>query len=277
MGIESGAPRRRLGIDDLLGAGKEIVPSRGRRVRQTRLGCQAGMPSRADHVQKERPAVQLAVDRALLPDRWNYVVDHIFRNVVIPGFGNIGLDERRHFDEWRLADIDVPCALLVLGLGDEALDPEAFDRGDLVVDSRELGVYRCNAGMQVLDPLIECGRKRTVRGKGAPNAGLRHCSDAGHTEARNQAAGDELASVDAPLGKFAAVPLPQQVFLFAQSTHLFPNGQCLWDIVSTTELPDGHSWIGIYVRTPGLVAVDAQRRGESKSPAVGFRQAPILP
>jgi hypothetical protein len=77
--------------------------------------------------------------------------------------------------------------------------------------------------MKILDPLVECKRKRTVRGKGAPNAGLRHYTDASQTQARNQAARDELAPVDAPLCQFAAVRLSQQVFLFAQSAHLFPQ------------------------------------------------------
>ena len=97
---------------------------------------------RADHVEQERPAVELAVDRAFLADRGDDVVDDVLRDVVVPRLDDAGLDEGRHFDERRLADIDVPGALLVLGLGDEALDAEAFDRRDLVVEARELGVHR---------------------------------------------------------------------------------------------------------------------------------------
>src|SRR5215467_7757336 len=98
------------------------------------------MPSRADHVEEERPAIQLAVNRALRTNRRDDVIDHILRDVVVPGLDDACLDEGRHFDERRLSYIDVPRALLVLGLSHKALDPEAFDRGDLVVDAREPGV-----------------------------------------------------------------------------------------------------------------------------------------
>ena len=153
--IECRAPWRGLGIDDLLGAGQEVVPGRRRRVGEARLGRHARMPSASDDVEQERPAIQFAVDRVLFADRGNDVVDHVLRNVVVPRLDDVGFDERRHFDERRLPDIDVPGAFLVLGLGDEALDAESLDRRDLIVESGELGVHCRDAGMKVLDPLVE--------------------------------------------------------------------------------------------------------------------------
>ena len=50
----------------------------------------------------------------------------------------------------------------------------------------------------------------------------------------------------------------------------------IWDIISITELLDGHSWIGITSRTPGLVAVDAEKEGSQKSPAVGFDAGNVI-
>ena len=128
-----------------LRAGQEVVPGRGRRIGQAGLAGHARMPSRSDHIEQERPAIELAVDRAFLADRGDDVVDHVLRDVVVPRLDDAGLDEGRHFDERRLADIDVPGALLVLGLGDETLDAEAFDRRDLVVDAR--GTCAFTAGM----------------------------------------------------------------------------------------------------------------------------------
>ena len=212
-------------IDDLLGACEELVPGRGRGVGHARLAGDARMPGRADDVEEERPAIQFAVDGAFRADRRDDVVDHFLWDVVVPRLDDAGLDEGRHFDERRLADIDVPRALLVLGLGDEALDPEAFDRGDLVVDSRELRVHRWNAGMQVLNPLIERWGQRTVRRKGRLDAGLRRDSNSGEAQTRNQAAGEELAPVDSALGQLAARRFPKKVFLFAASTH-FLTSQC---------------------------------------------------
>ena len=129
------------------------------------LAGDARVPARADHVEQERPAIELAVDGAFLADRGNDVVDHVLRDVVVPRLDDVGLDERRHFDERRLPDIDVPGAFLVLGLGDEALDAEALDRRDLIVDPGELRVHGRDAGMKVLDPLIEGRRQRAVRRK----------------------------------------------------------------------------------------------------------------
>ena len=160
MGVERRAPGRCFRIHDLLRACEELVPGRGRRVGHASLARDARMPGRADDVEEERPAIELAVDRAFLANRRDDVVDHLLRNVIVPWLDDAGLDERRHFDERRLADIDVPRALLVLGLGDEALDAEALDRRDLIVDAGELGVHRRNAGMQVLNPLIEGRRQR---------------------------------------------------------------------------------------------------------------------
>ncbi len=74
--------------------------------------------------------------------------------------------------------------------------------------------------MKVLNPLIEGWREGTVRRERRLDAGLRHRSDAGEAQARNQAAGEELAPVDAPLGQFTARRLPKEGFLLIPSTHL---------------------------------------------------------
>src|ERR1700685_2983771 len=104
---------------------------------------------------RNAPAIELAVDRVLGADRRNDVVNNIFRDVLFPRLDHVALDHRRHFDERRLADGDVPGTLLFLGLGDEALDAKTLHRRDLVVDPRELGVHFRNGRMKVLDPLIE--------------------------------------------------------------------------------------------------------------------------
>ncbi len=192
MRIEGGAPRRRPGIDDLLPGGQEIVPGLRRRIGHARLVGDARMPAGPDHVEQERPAVELAVDRVLRTDRGDDVVEHILRDVVVPRLDDIGLDHRRHLHERRLADIDVPGALAVLRLGDEALDAEALDRRDLVVDAGELGVHGRDAGMKILDPLIERRGQRPVLRKGRSDAGLRRRGDARHAETGDQAPGTEI-------------------------------------------------------------------------------------
>ncbi len=217
--FERGAPRRGLGVDDRLGARQEIVPGRRRVVRQVGLAGYSGVPRRSDDVQQERPAIELAIDRALRANRWNDVVDHVLRDVIVPRLDHAGLDERRHFDERRLPDIDVPSALFVLGLGNEAFDAETLDRGNLIVDSGKLLVHVHDAGMKVLDPLIERGRERAVRRKRRLDSRLRNRSDAGESEAGDQAAGHEFAPVDAPLREVAARFLLDEIFSFVTSTH----------------------------------------------------------
>jgi hypothetical protein len=139
------------------------------------------MPAHADHVEQERPAVELAVDRALLTDRGDEVVDHLLGDIVVPRLDHVGLDHRRHFDEGRHPDVHVPGALLLLGLGDEALDAEAFDRRDLVVDAGELTVDRGDAGMKILDPLIE-GRRERSRAVCRARPEIRRHTHAGHAQ-----------------------------------------------------------------------------------------------
>ena len=207
MRIEGGAERRGTGIDDRLGVGQVIVPGRRGRIGQAGLGRQARMPRVADHIEQERPAVHLAVDRVLFADRRDDVVEHVLRDVVVPRLDDVGFDHRRHFDERRLADIDVPGAFAALRLGHEALDAETFDRRDLVVDAGEFLVHRRDAGMKVLDPLIEGRRQRTVLRKGRSDAHLRRRRNAGHAEAGHQASRDELTPVDVRLAA-AAGALP---------------------------------------------------------------------
>src|SRR5271165_5941517 len=178
------------------------------------------MPCRSGHVQEERPAVELAVDAAFCANRGDNVVDHVFRDVVVPRFDNAGLDEGRHLHKRRLPDIDVPGALAVLGLGDKALNAETLDWGDLIVDSGEPGVHRWDGGVKVLDPLVERRREGTVRRECRPNARLRHSANAGQTQPRKEAAGKEFASVDASLGKLAARRFLKKALLFTPFTHV---------------------------------------------------------
>ncbi len=149
------------------------------------------MPGIADHIEEERPAIELAVNRVLLADRGDHVVDHVLRDVVVPWLDDIGRLHRRHFDEGRLADIDVPGAFLLLRLGDEALDAEAFDRRDLVVDAGEFLVHLRNAGMKVLDPLIEGRRQWTVLREGRTDAVLGNRADTRGAESCGHAAHEE--------------------------------------------------------------------------------------
>ena len=218
MRIEGRAERRRAGIDHRLRVLQILVPGRGRRLGQAGVGGDAGMPAHADDIQQERPAVQLAVDRALLADRRNDVVDHVLRDVVVPGLDHVGLDHRAHLDERRHADIDVPGALAVLGLGDEPLDAETFDRRDLVVDVRELLIDLRNTGVEVLDPLVE-GRGQRARRERA--AGAEPCGDAGagHAEAGHQRARQKLAPVDLAAQQLLPPELAQQKFPFFACDH----------------------------------------------------------
>src|SRR5262249_34823143 len=210
------------GIDDLLGGGQEIVPSRGGGVGHAGLARQARMPARADHVEQERPAIELAVDRALLADRRDNVVDHLLRDVLVPRLDDVALDHLRHLHERRLPDIDVPGALLALGLGHEALDAEALDRRDLIVDARELGVHLGDGGMEILDPLIERGGQRPVSRQGRSDSALRYGPDAGQAETGHQAAGEKLTPVDVSLPQLPESCLLQDVFLFLAYAHRSP-------------------------------------------------------
>src|ERR1700722_7686462 len=162
MGVERRAPGPRFRIHDLLRTCEELVPGCGRRIGQASLARDARMPGRADDIEEERPAIEIAIDGTFLANRRDDVVDHLLRYVIVPRLDDARLDEGRHFDERRLADIDVPRAFFILGLGDKALDAEALDWGDLIVDAGELGVHRRNAGMQVLNPLVEGWGQRSV-------------------------------------------------------------------------------------------------------------------
>src|SRR5262245_32009234 len=95
------------------------------------------MPGIADHIEKERPAIELAVDRVFLTNRGDHVIEDVLRNVVVPRLDDIGRLHCRHFDEGRLADIDVPGTFLVLGLGNETLYAETLSGGNLIVEARE--------------------------------------------------------------------------------------------------------------------------------------------
>ncbi|MBW8728071.1 MAG: hypothetical protein JF625_23375 [Inquilinus limosus] len=151
------------------------------------------MPARADDIQHERPAVELAVDRAFLADRGDEIIDHVLRDVVVPWLDHIGLDQGRHLYEGSLADIDIPGAFLVFRLGDEAFDAESLDRRDLVVDARKPGVHVRDRGVEILDPLVDRGCQRAVRRIGCADAHLRDGSDAGQAQSRRHTSRNEVA------------------------------------------------------------------------------------
>ena len=72
--------------------------------------------------------------------------------------------------------------------------------------------------MQILNPLIERRRQRTaVSGESWLDARLREGADTGDAQAGQQAAGEELAPVDAPCGELTARRLQKEVFLFIAS------------------------------------------------------------
>ena len=194
------------------------------------LRGEARMPAGADHVEQERPAIELAVDRVLLADRRDDVVEHVLRDVVVPGLDDVGLDHRRHFDERRLADIDVPGALLVLRLGDEALDAEALDRRDLVVDAGELA--RSPAGCW------DEGRRSTGRRSASAAGPARRPMPmpffaAAPTPAsprpatRLRVRNSRLSIV--PAQQLPACRLLQEVFLFLPHAHRHPQDWSLRD------------------------------------------------
>ncbi len=177
------------------------------------------MPGIADHVEKEGPAIKLAVDGAFFADRRDDVVENIFWNVVVPRLDDIGLDHRRHLDERRLANINVPGAFLVLGLGDETLDAESFHRRDLIVDAREFCVDGRNAGMKILDPLVEGGCQRPVLGKCRSDAALCDRPYPGEAKSGHQAAREEFAPVDGAPQKLLARRFLQDMLLFLAICH----------------------------------------------------------
>src|SRR5262249_32244312 len=143
--------------------------------------------------------------------------------VVVPRLDHVAFDHRRHFYEWRLADIDVPCAFLIFGLRHKALDTETLDRRDLVLDPGELGIDRRDTGMKVVNPLINRRRQQPFGG-GAGRSDTRSChgTDARQAEATDQTAREELTPVDRSLPKLLACCLAQDVFLFVSYAHPFP-------------------------------------------------------
>ena len=218
MRVEGRAEGRCAGIDHRLGVLQILVPGRGPRLGQAGLAREARVPAHADHVQQERPAVELAVDRALLADRGDDVVDDLLGDVLVPRLDHVGLDHRGHLDERRHADIDVPGALAVLGLGDEALDAEALDRRDLVVDVGEPGVDLRNARMQILDPLVE-GRGQRARGERRARAEPARDADAGHAETGHQGARQELPPLDLTTQQLPAQLHLKDMFQFFACRH----------------------------------------------------------
>ena len=186
------------------------------------LRRQARMPSCSDHVEQERPAIHLAVNGVLGADRRDDIVEHILRDVGVPRLDDVGFDHRRHFHERRLADIDVPGTFAALCLRHEALDAEAFDRRNLVVDAGELGVHRRDAGVKVLDPLIERRRQRAVLRESGPDPCFRDRPDAGQAETRNQASREKLASVETPTLQLRAHRLLKDVLLLFSYAHRSP-------------------------------------------------------
>ncbi len=91
------------------------------------------MPAHADHIQQERPTVELAVDRALLTNRRDNVIEDIPWNVIVPWLDHIRLNHRGHLDERSLTNIDVPGTLALLGFSNKAFNPEPLHRSNLVI------------------------------------------------------------------------------------------------------------------------------------------------
>jgi hypothetical protein len=148
-----------------------------------------------DDIEQERPAIELSVDGAFFADRRDDIVEHVFRDVVVPGFDDIGLDHRAHFHERRLADINIPGAFTFFRLGDETLDTETLDRRNLIIDTGEFGVNLRDARMQVLDPLIERRGQRAFRAC-RPDTEITDDTDPGQTETSEQGARHKLAARD---------------------------------------------------------------------------------
>ena len=109
---------------------------------------------------------------------------------------------------------------LVLGLGHETLDAEPFHRCDLVVDAGEFRVHCRDAGMQILDPLIERRRQRAVLGKGRPDKPLAGGRHAGHAEAGNEAPLEELTPVDLAAAQLFECRLLQKILKFLAFGHV---------------------------------------------------------
>src|SRR5580693_2662047 len=126
MGVKRRAPGGGLGINDLLRACEELIPGRGGGVGKASLAGDARMPRRANDIEEERPAIELAVDRAFFADRRNDIVDHVLWDVVVPRLNHASLDKRRHLDERRLTDVDVPAAVLVFSLCHETLNAKSL-------------------------------------------------------------------------------------------------------------------------------------------------------
>ena len=153
------------GADDLLCVRDERVP----RLRRS-VGVEPGLfdelpvPGLDDDVEQERKRPDLALVGRLRANRRDEIVDHRLRDVGIPRLDRPRLDQRAHLHEWRHPDVHVPGALLLLGLGDEAVDPEALDGSDLRVELDLLGVVLVDLArdvrVQPVDPLVEGRRQR---------------------------------------------------------------------------------------------------------------------
>ena len=109
----------------------------------------------------------------------------------------------------------------VLGLGDEALDAEAFDRGDLIVDARELGVHLRDCRDE--GPGSTGRRSASADGRRPRKPGRRSIclgGDARHSEPRRQATRQESPSVDSARSRLAEPRASREALLIPLFRHL---------------------------------------------------------
>ena len=126
---------------------------------ETRLRDELAVPRLDDDVEQERPRPDMPLVGDLVEDRRDDVLLHRGGHVLVPRFDHAGADQLSHLHERRHADVDVPRALLLLRLGDEAVDAEALYRRDLRVERVLLGVLLVDRSrdvrVDVVDPLVE--------------------------------------------------------------------------------------------------------------------------
>ena len=156
VGVERAAVLGRALVQHGLRRGQVLIPVRRDLVGQAGRADQRVVLRLDDHIQQERPDVELAIDRALLADRRDHVIQHFLGDVGIPWLDRAAGDELSHLDEGGHADVDVPGALPCLGFSDELRYVEPISRGDLVIHARELRIHcALDTWMKILDPVVE--------------------------------------------------------------------------------------------------------------------------
>ena len=124
---------------------------------RARLFDEPRVPALDDHVEEERPDVELALVGRLVPNRRNQRIEQPRRQIRIPRLDDAGVRQLDHLQEGRDADVHVPGALLVLGFGDEAVDAEILGRRNFGIDRKHLAEVRVdvrNGRMELNDPVV---------------------------------------------------------------------------------------------------------------------------